>query len=179
MSRIGKVPVNIYEGVTVSIEKGCVNLEGPKGKLSLNIPLGITVEQKENALCVNKIFDTKENRAKHGTIRAILENNMVGVTEGHKKALEIRGVGFRSQAQDNKLVLSVGLSHPVELQIPDGVKVASPKPTSIMVEGTDKALVGAVAASIRKIKPPEPYKGKGIRYVGEFVRTKQGKSVTK
>lgn len=179
MSRIGKIPVRVPQGIKVAVAEGHLQVEGPKGKLSLRLPQGITVEKKAEELVVNRIDDTKQARSNHGTVRALLVGMMTGVSQGHKKALEIQGVGFRAQAQKNKLVLNLGFSHPVEYEIPEGVKVSVPQPTSIIIEGVDKALVGQVAAKIRDFKRPEPYKGKGIRYVGEVVRRKLGKSVTK
>lgn len=179
MSRIGKIPVIVPKDAKVAIDKGAVRVEGPKGKLSLNLPLGIAVEQKDAKVLVTRNSDTKQNRANQGTIRALIVNMMNGVTKGHKKELEIQGVGFRAAVQGTKLILNLGFSHQIEYIIPAGVKVLAPKPTEIVVEGIDNALVGYVAASIRGFKVPEPYKGKGIRYVGEVVRRKQGKSVTK
>jgi len=179
MSRTGQLPVKISKDVKAKIDSGTVNLEGPKGKLSLRIPLGIKVEQSESGLSVNRVSDTKQNRSNHGTIRAVLSSMVVGVTQGHKKELEIQGIGLRAQLQGDKLLLNLGFSHPVEFVIPTDVKVATPKPTQIVIEGADKVSVGNVAAKIRALKPPEPYKGKGIRYLNEFVRRKQGKSVTK
>ena len=179
MSRIGKIPLSIPKGVKVAQKEGLINLEGPKGKLSFSIPSGITVEIKEEKIIVSRVSDKKQDRANQGTVRAILNNILVGVTHGHKKNLEIQGVGFRAQVQGQKLTLNLGFSHPIDFSIPDGVKVKAPKPTDIEIEGVDNALVGEVAANIRRLKPPEPYKGKGIRYLGEFVRKKQGKSVTK
>ncbi len=179
MSRIGKVPVTIPKEVKVAIEPSLLKVEGPKGKLALPIPLGIKIEQKDAVIRVNRVTDTKQNRANHGTILRILENMIAGVTKGHKKELEIQGVGFRAQMKGDVLVLNVGFSHPVEYKIPKEVKVSAPTQTSLVIEGPDKFLVGQVAANIRDIKPTEPYKGKGIRYLGEIVRRKQGKSVTK
>ncbi len=179
MSRIGKIPVVLPKGVKVTVDPSHVFLEGPKGKLTLDIPLGITVEQKEEKLIIKRTSDTKQNRSNHGTIRALLVNMVAGVTQGHKKTLEIQGVGFRAQAQGQKLNMSLGFSHQIDLEIPAGVAVKTPKPTDVEVEGINNMLVGQVTANIRKIKPPEPYKGKGIRYSGEFVRRKQGKQVTK
>lgn len=163
----------------VAIDKGAVRVEGPKGKLSLSLPLGISLEQKDETILVSRNSDSKQNRANQGTIRALIVNMVSGVTKGHKKELEIQGVGFRAAVQGTKLTLNLGFSHPIEFVIPTGVKVAAPKPTEITIEGIDNALVGYVAANIRGYKVPEPYKGKGIRYVGELVRRKQGKSVTK
>ena len=159
--------------------KNNVTLEGPRGKLSLPIPHGVAVEHKGDQLLVTRNSDEKQKRANHGTVRALLKNMVAGVTSGHKKELEIRGIGFRVQAQGQKLTFNLGFSHPVEFDVPAGVKVSAPKLTQIILEGNDKEQVGAVAAKIRDLKRPEPYKGKGIRYEGEVVRTKQGKSVTK
>ena len=179
MSRIGKIPVIVPRDAKVAIDKGGVRVEGPKGKLSLNLPLGISLEQKDGKILVSRNSDSKQNRANQGTIRALIVNMVEGVTKGHKKELEIQGVGFRAAVAGTKLTLNLGFSHPIEFVIPSGVKVVAPKPTEIVIEGIDNALVGYVAANIRGYKVQEPYKGKGIRYVGELVRRKQGKSVTK
>jgi large subunit ribosomal protein L6 len=179
MSRIGKVPLSLPKEVKVMITPTTVSMEGPKGKLSLTLPVGITVAQNEQILSVTRVNDVKQNKANHGTVRSLLKNMAHGVVKGHTKELEIQGLGFRGQASGQKLNLSLGFSHPVNVDIPAGVKVATPKPTEIKLESADKILLGQVAAKLRDIKPPEPYKGKGIRYVGEVVRRKQGKSVTK
>jgi len=179
MSRIGKSPVSVPKEVKVKIDPSQISLEGPKGKLTLDIPHGITVEHVENKLVVNRVSNVKQNRANHGTIRSCLSNMVVGVTAGHKKDLEIQGIGFRAQLEGKKIVFGLGFSHPVEYQIPGDVKVSLPNPTSVVIEGPDNARVGQEAAKIRALKPVEPYKGKGIRYVGEIVRRKQGKSVSK
>ncbi len=179
MSRIGKIPVIVPKEVKITIQSQSVSLDGSKGKLKLNIPIGIKVEQKDGSLIVNCQSNSKQSAANYGTVRALLNHMIVGVTQGHKKELDIQGVGFRAQVQGNKLTMNLGFSHPIEYAIPDGIKVATPKPTSIIIEGADKALVGLVAAQLRDFKRPEPYKGKGIRYVDEVVRRKQGKSVTK
>ena len=179
MSRIGKIPVAVPKEVKITLDASKVHVEGPKGKLELNIPSGIKVELKDGQLLVTRQSDIKQMKATHGTIRACLVNMVTGVTKGHKKDLEIQGLGFRAQLQGKKIVFSMGLSHPVEFEVPDTVKVGVPIQTSITIEGPDNMAVGQVAACIRAIKPVEPYKGKGIRYVGEFVRRKQGKSVTK
>ena len=179
MSRLGKIPVTLPQDVKVTVDSASVLVTGPKGKMSLPMPRNIKVEQKDDKLLVNRLNDAKQTKANHGTVRAHLVNMVKGVTQGHKIDLEIQGVGFRGAVQGQKLVLNVGFSHPLEYEIPGGIKVATPKPTEISVEGLDIALVGEVAANIRGLKPPEPYKGKGIRYVGEPVRRKQGKSVTK
>ncbi len=179
MSRIGKIPVSIPKEVKVTIDKSQVNVEGPKGKMSIPLPLGVSLENKEGKVFVNRVNDTKQSRSNHGTVRAILNHTIIGVTQGHKRSLEIQGVGFRAQLDGKKLVLNLGFSHPVEFKIPDGVAIKVAKPTEIEIEGVDKSLVGEVAAEIRSIRPPEPYKGKGIRYAGEYVKKKQGKAVTK
>ena len=179
MSRIAKTPIVLPKNVKVNIDAGGINIEGPKGKLSMDIPSGIALEHKEDKLFINRLNDTKQSRSNHGTTKRIIVNMCEGVTNGHRKALEIQGVGFRVAMQGTKLVMNLGYSHPIEFEVPKDVKVTSAKPTEIAIEGVDKALVGLVAAQIRDFKPPEPYKGKGIRYVGEVVRRKQGKQVTK
>ncbi len=179
MSRIGKIPVTVPKEVKVSIEPHCVHCQGPKGKLDLTIPSHVKVELKDGSLVVTRYGEDKEAKAVHGTIRARLVNMIEGVTKGHRKDLEIQGLGFRAQLQGGKILFNLGLSHPVVFEVPATVKVAVPTQTSISIEGVDNIAVGQVAANIRAIKPVEPYKGKGIRYVGEFVRRKQGKSVTK
>ncbi len=179
MSRIGKNPVDVSKDVKVSINNENVHFEGPKGKLDLKVPQGIKVELKDSKLIVNRLSDTKQDRANHGTIRASLVNMIEGVVKGHKKELEIQGLGFRAALQGKKVIFSIGLSHPVEFDVPDDVKVAVDNQTVIKVEGSDKMRVGLVASQMRALKPVEPYKGKGIRYTGEVVRRKQGKSVTK
>jgi large subunit ribosomal protein L6 len=179
MSRIGKIPLVVPKEVKITITPTTVNVEGPKGKLSLALPLGIKVEQGASGLVVSRGNDSKQNKANHGTLRALLKNMITGVTKGHTKDLEISGIGFRAQVSGQKLMLNLGFSHPVEFQVPAIIKIASPKPTEIKLESADKILLGQIAAKIRGIKPPEPYKGKGIRYVGEIVKRKQGKSTTK
>lgn len=179
MSRLGKVPIAVPKDAKVSLTGRILTVEGKKGHLSLNIPTGIEIKQENNQIQVNRISDIKQNRANHGTVWANIQNMLVGVTEGHKKEMEIQGVGLRAQLQGQKIVFSLGFSHPVEFSVPKEIKVSVPTQTSIIVEGIDKTLVGQVAAKIRALKRPEPYKGKGIRYVGEKVKRKQGKSVTK
>ncbi len=179
MSRIGKIPLTLPKDVKINITPTAVSMEGAKGKLSVALPHGIKVEQNDKGLCVSRVNDVKQTRANHGTIRALLKNMIAGVTKGHTRDLEIQGLGFRCQVSGQKLTLSLGFSHPVEFMVPAGVKIAAPKPTEIKLESADMILLGQVAAKIRDIKPPEPYKGKGIRYVGEVVKRKQGKSVTK
>ncbi|NLE64646.1 MAG: 50S ribosomal protein L6 [Elusimicrobia bacterium] len=179
MSRLGKLPIALPKEVKVNITPSQVQIEGPKGKLVLPVPHGIKVEHKDQSLVVTRANDVKTTRAKHGTVSVLLKNMIHGVMKGHTKDLEIQGIGFRAQAAGQKLTMNLGFSHPVEFVVPAGVKVATPKPTEIKLEGADKMLVGQTAAKIRDVKPPEPYKGKGIRYVGENVRRKQGKSATK
>jgi large subunit ribosomal protein L6 len=179
MSRIGKIPVEIPKGVKVAVNGKTVQVEGPKGKLSHDLPSGVSIEQKDNKVIVARQRNDKQSTANHGTVRALIRNMLIGVSEGHKKNLEVQGVGFRVAIQGEKLVMNLGFSHPIEYVIPKSVKLTSAKPTEIAIEGTDKQTVGQVAAEIRSKKPPEPYKGKGIRYAGEVVKRKQGKSVTK
>lgn len=179
MSRIGKESISVPKEVKVNISTGNILVEGPKGKLNLNIPSGISLSQKDDQLSVERKSNAKQQRANHGTVRATLSNMMVGVTTGHKKELEIQGLGLRAQLQGKKIVFNLGFSHPVEFEVPDSVKVAVPSQTAITIDGADKSMVGQVAAKIRDLKPVEPYKGKGIRYLGEVVRRKQGKSVAK
>ncbi len=179
MSRIGKIPIEVPKDVKVGVDVGNINVQGKNGNLDLKIPHGIKVDQADSKLIVTRESNAKQNRANHGTIRARLAKMFAGVTAGHKKDLEIQGIGFRAQLQGKKIVFNLGFSHPVEFDVPEFVKVTIPTQTSIIVEGADNVLVGQVAAKIRALKPVEPYKGKGIRYVGEVVRRKQGKSVTK
>src|SRR5476651_2002582 len=179
MSRLAKTPVELPKNVKVSFDKTAVNVEGPRGKLTMAIPSDVVLENKDNKIMVNRLSDTKQARSNHGTTKRLIENMCVGVSNGHKRDLEVQGVGFRVAVQGNKLVMNIGFSHPIEYEFPKDVKVTAPKPTEISIEGMDKALVGLVAAKIRGFKPPEPYKGKGIRYAGEIVKRKQGKQVTK
>ena len=179
MSRIAKTPIVAPKNVKIALVPGKVNVEGPKGKLSLDLPASISLEHKGDELFINRTDDTKQARSNQGTVKRLIMNMCAGVVNGHRKDLEIQGVGFRAAVQGNKLVMALGFSHPIEYEFPKEVKVTAAKPTEISVEGVDKALVGLVAAKIRDYKRPEPYKGKGIRYAGEVVRRKQGKQVTK
>lgn len=179
MSRIAKTPVAVPKNVKISFDKVTLNVEGPKGKLTMNLPGHVALDHKGEELFINRQGNSKQAKSNHGTTKRLIVNMCEGVTNGHKKQLEVQGVGFRVAVQANKLVMNLGFSHPIEYIIPAEVKVTSAKPTEIAVEGVDKALVGLVAAKIRGYKPPEPYKGKGIRYVGEVVKRKQGKQVTK
>ena len=179
MSRIGKNPVPLPKDVKATISPNNIHMEGPKGKLDMKIPLGIKIENKDNQLIVTRDADTKQARSNHGTIRATLVNMIDGVIKGHRKDLEIQGIGFRAALQGKKIVLNVGLSHPVEFDVPTDVKIGVDNQTQIIVEGPDLIRVGLIASQLRDIKPVEPYKGKGIRYTGEKVLRKQGKAVTK
>jgi large subunit ribosomal protein L6 len=175
MSRIGKQPIPVPAGVTVSIEPDLVRVNGPKGELSERIHRDITVEQEGEEILVKRPTDRGEHRALHGLTRSLVFNMVHGVTEGYEKALEIQGVGYRAQKKGSDLELSLGYSHSVPVKAPDGIEFEVPQPTRVIVRGIDKQLVGEVAANIRKQRPPEPYKGKGIRYEGEYVARKVGK----
>jgi large subunit ribosomal protein L6 len=175
MSRIGKSPIPLPAGVHVSVSPGRVMVNGPLGELSQTVPQRITVEQGDGELVVRRPTERGEDRALHGLTRSLVANMVDGVTKGFEKRLEIQGVGYRAALRGTALELNVGFSHPVVVQPPDGVTFEVPQPTRITVRGFDKQLVGQVAANIRKIRKPEPYKGKGIRYVGEYVRRKVGK----
>lgn len=177
MSRIGKRPIQIPKGVKVQKKDNAVYVEGPKGKLDYSLPVGIDVVIKDNLLSVSRSSDTKQQKSLHGLTRALINNMIKGVTEGFIKQLEIIGVGFKAQVSGKKLVLNLGFSHPVEHPIPERITIETPKPTQIIVKGIDKQEVGETAAEIRDYYKPEPYKGKGIRYVGEYVRKKAGKTV--
>jgi large subunit ribosomal protein L6 len=176
MSRVGKKPIEIPAGVTVTINGSDVTVKGPKGELSRSFNADLTITQEENVVTVTRPSDSKEHRTIHGTTRAILANMVEGVSKGFEKTLELIGVGYRAQKQGNKLVLNVGYSHPVEFEPEQGLEVEVPANTKIIVKGISKERVGALAADIRDVRPPEPYKGKGIRYEGEYVRRKEGKT---
>ena len=179
MSRIGKQPIAIPKQVKINISDNKIFIEGPSGKLEHVIPNPISIELKDDQVVLKSASDSKIDKSLHGTTRAIIANIVKGVTEGYVKQLDIIGVGFRAQAQQDKLNLQLGFSHPVVYTPLEGVKVETPKPTQILVKGIDKVKVGQVAAEVRSILPPEPYKGKGIRYANEYVRKKLGKTVTK
>jgi large subunit ribosomal protein L6 len=177
MSRIGKEPVPIPGGVEVTLADGTVTVKGPKGELSQTVPDGVTVDVTDNEVVVKRASDHRKHRALHGLTRSLIANMVTGVTDGYSKSLEIVGVGYRAQARgSNTLVIQAGFSHPVEVNAPEGVTFEVPSPTRITVSGADKQVVGQVAADIRAIRKPEPYKGKGIRYAGEQVRRKAGKA---
>ena len=175
MSRIGKQPIPVPSGVTVAIEPGSVRVNGPKGELSTDIPRDVEVAQDGERLVVSRPTDRGEHRALHGLTRSLVANMIQGVTAGYEKRLEIQGVGYRAQLKGSNLELAVGYSHPVPIAAPQGIEFEVPQPTRIVVRGISKQLVGETAALIRKQRPPEPYKGKGIRYEGEYVARKVGK----
>ncbi len=176
MSRVGKMPITVPSGVTVEKNGLGVKVKGPKGELSQTFFKGINIEQNDNVITVTRDNDEKELRELHGLSRMLLANMVTGVSEGFKKELDIVGVGYRAQKQGKKLVLNLGYSHPVEMEDPAGIETAMEGNNKIIVSGIDKQQVGAYAAVIREKRPPEPYKGKGIRYVGEYVRRKEGKT---
>ena len=178
MSRIGRAPIAIPSGVTVTPQGSSVHVEGPKGKLSVSLPAAISVQVSAQQLQVGRANDAQATRALHGLSRALIANMVHGVVSGFSKELEIVGVGYRAQLQGKQLSLHVGFSHPVLVPIPEGITVDVPKPTGLVVKGADKHLVGQFAANLRRIAPPEPYKGKGIKYVGEVIRRKAGKAAT-
>jgi large subunit ribosomal protein L6 len=176
VSRIGNKPVTIPSGVTLDLKENTVVVKGPKGELSYTFNPAITLEENEGVVVFKRPDDSKENKTIHGTTRAVFNNMVVGVTEGFQKELELIGVGYRAQLQGQKLVLNVGYSHPIEFEPREGLEVEVPSNTKIIVKGYDKQKVGELAANIRGTRPPEPYKGKGVRYVNEFVRRKEGKT---
>ncbi len=175
MSRIGKQPIPLPDGVEVTIEPQLVKVKGPKGELHERVSRDMGIEQQNGEIVVSRPTDRGEHRALHGLTRSLIANMVEGVTNGYEKRLEIQGVGYRAQLQGKKLVLALGYSHPVEMEAPEGVDFEVPMPTRIVVRGISKQVVGEVAANIRKQRPPEPYKGKGIRYEGEYVARKVGK----
>lgn len=176
MSRIGKKPIEIPSGVTVTFNDNTITVKGPKGELTRTFHPDMIIKLEDNVINVSRPTDNKEHRALHGTTRSILGNMVEGVYKGFERGLELIGVGYRAQKAGNKLVLNVGYSHPVEMVPEAGVEIDVPSNTKIIVKGIDKERVGALAANIRGVRPPEPYKGKGIRYEGEFVRRKEGKT---
>jgi len=179
MSRIGKNPVEIPNNVKAKVDNEVVYVEGPKGKLQQKIPSRINVEVEDGKINVERVSDSKKDKSLHGTIRNLISNMVKGVTEGYTKELEIAGVGYKAQVKGKDLSLQLGFSHPVDIPIPEDVKISVPKPTQIVIQGTEKVKVGQIAADIRVVCPPEPYKGKGIKYVGEYIKKKQGKAITK
>ena len=176
MSRIGQAPIAIPSGVDVQIEGRMVKVKGPKGELTRMVPATISVQQVDGQLLVARPDDERDNRALHGLTRSLVNNMVIGVTDGFRKQLEIVGVGYRAEAQGDGIRLALGFSHPVVVKAPEGIACEVPVPTQIVVTGIDKEVVGQVAADIRSIRKPEPYKGKGVRYAGERVLRKAGKA---
>ena len=173
MSRIGNRKIEVPEGVTVKVENDIVTVTGPKGSLSQKMLKGISLEQEGNTITLTRVNDAA--KAMHGTMNALLHNMILGVTKGYEKGLEIIGVGYRFNVAGNKLTISAGYSHPVVMDVPEGLTVEAPSNTEIVVKGIDKVLVGEFAANVRKVRKPEPYKGKGIRYKDEHIQRKEGK----
>ena len=177
MSRIGKTPIEIKSGIEISISESTVEVKGPKGSLTQEIPEGISLEKHDEVLIVSRSNDLRETKALHGLIRSLINNMVIGVTDGYQKELQLVGVGYRAQAKGkNALELQLGFSHPVNFSAPEGIEFNVPSQTEINISGIDKQVVGQVAADIRALKKPEPYKGKGIRYVGERIIRKSGKT---
>lgn len=176
MSRIGKRPITIPSKVTVTINGSHVAVKGPKGELDRVLPSAVTVEQEGDTILVKRHDESRLSRQLHGLSRTLVANMVDGVSQGFQKRLEIQGVGYRAQVQGRNLVLSLGYSHPVQIEPPEGIQLAVENNTNVIVSGFDKELVGNVAAQIRDKRPPEPYKGKGVRYAGEAVRRKAGKA---
>ena len=179
MSRVGRMPIDIPAGVTATLDGQVITVKGPKGELTRTLHPDMKVTVQDNVITVEGPYDEKNNRALHGLTRALIANMVKGVTEGFKKELEIVGVGYRAQMKGKKLALTLGFSHPLELDAPEGITVECPSATQIVISGVNNEHVGEFAAKIRGYRLPEPYKGKGIRYVGEHVRRKAGKAGTK
>ena len=177
MSRIGKLPIPVPDGVEVTIDGLDVTVKGPKGELSRTLPEGVELSRDDDgAVIVTRLGDSRDERSRHGLVRALVANMVHGVSDGYARVLELVGVGYRAAPKGSDLELQVGYSHPVLIQAPDGINFEVPQPTRVVVSGIDKELVGQIAANIRKVRPPEPYKGKGIKYEGEQVRRKAGKA---
>jgi large subunit ribosomal protein L6 len=177
MSRIGNKVISVPSGVKVQIKDGAVDVQGPKGKMTVAVPRGIQFEQKDGTLVAKR--ETEEHRALHGLARALVANAVTGVTQGFKKELDIVGVGYRAEVKGKNLVIALGYSHPVEFAIPEGIQIAVEKQTHLTVSGADKGQVGQVSANLRALRPPDPYKQKGIRITGERLKKKAGKAGAK
>src|ERR687898_3288990 len=175
MSRIGRKPIDVPDGVTVDVKPGEVNVKGPKGEMNQHIVRDMKVSLDDGVVTVERPTDRGEHRALHGLTRSLIANMVEGVTDGYERRLQIQGVGYRAQLKGKALELALGYSHPVTIQAPDGIEFEVPQPTEVVVRGIDKQLVGETAARIRKARPPEPYKGKGVRYADEHVARKVGK----
>jgi large subunit ribosomal protein L6 len=178
MSRIGRQPVVVPAGVKIHIDGGRISVEGPKGKLSREVPPLVSIEIKDGSVEVKRPNDEGKTRSLHGLTRSLIHNMVQGVTKGYSRGLHIEGVGYRAAVAGKKLTLSLGYSHPVEFPIPDGITIAVENQTELMISGSDKEMVGQVAANIRFLRKPEPYRGKGIRYTDEVIRRKAGKTAT-
>lgn len=176
MSRIGKMPIDIPAGVDVTIDGSTVTVKGPKGELTRTVHKNITVAKDDNVLTVTRPNDENLNKSLHGLTRTLIANMVEGVSKGFSKELEVNGVGYRAQKQGKELVLTVGYSHPVTFQEIDGISIEVPGPNKIIISGSDKQKVGQFAAEVREVRPPEPYKGKGIKYADEHIRRKEGKA---
>jgi large subunit ribosomal protein L6 len=176
MSRIGKKPVPILKGVTVTLDGSNITVKGPKGELSRSLPAAMLISMKDNEVVVERPSEENEHKALHGLTRTLIANMVEGVTTGFSKQLEIIGVGYKAEQRPYGLQLSLGFSHVIEYRAPAGIKLTAPQPTQVTIEGANKEMVGQVAAEIRSYRPPEPYKGKGIKYAGEQVRRKAGKA---
>ncbi len=177
MSRIGKLPIPVPDGVDVSLDGLTVTVKGPKGELVRTMPDGVTIgHDDDGSVIVARTGESRTERSRHGLVRTLVANMVVGVTDGYTKSLELVGVGYRAAIKGSDVELQVGYSHPVLIEAPDGIALEVPQPTRVVVTGIDKVLVGQVAANIRKVRPPEPYKGKGIKYEGELIRRKAGKA---
>jgi large subunit ribosomal protein L6 len=177
MSRVGRKEITIPKEVKVLLDNNNVKVEGPKGKLDLNVPAAFKIAMRENTITISRPSDEKRDIALHGLYRSLVNNMIIGVSKGYTKELEIQGIGYKAASQGKTLNLSLGFSHQIEYAVPEGITIKTPKPTQIIIEGQDKKIVGDVAATIRAYYEPEPYKGKGIRYRGEYVRRKAGKAV--
>jgi len=175
MSRIGRMPITIPTGVSVTVDSDLVNITGPKGSLTVKVPFKINVEVKENIVSVSRLSEDKKIKACHGATRAHINNAVLGVQTPWKKEMEIKGTGYKASINGNKLKLLVGFIHPVEIIAPEGIFFEVPEETKIIITGVNKTIVGQVASNIRKVRPPEPYKGKGVRYLDEFIKLKAGK----
>ena len=176
MSRVGLKPIEVPSGVTVTLDGAAATVKGPKGTISKELPTTCDYKQEGGVIRVARRADDRTSRSMHGLARTLLANMVTGVTEGFEKQLEIVGVGYKGEVKGKQLVLTIGFSNPTSFQIPDGIKIETPSPTQIKVSGIEKDRVGQVAADIRKVRPPEPYKGKGIRYIDEHVKRKAGKA---
>jgi large subunit ribosomal protein L6 len=176
MSRIGKLPVVVPSGVTVTLDGNRISVKGPNGELSRVLPSDLSVAREDDRIVVSRPSDESRHKALHGLARTLVANMVEGVTKGYRKQLEIVGVGYKAEVRPYGLQLALGYSHPIEYRAPRGIKLTAPAPTQVVIEGADKEIVGQVAAELRSLRPPEPYKGKGIKYAGEQIRRKAGKA---